>query len=956
MENKFGMNKQYLKLFLGLISLLFSILGTTSVSYADTTVLDDKQLVSALTKTGDETISLLQNITLNERVDIVGNKTIDLNNKVLILGEGASDTGKVGKMYLNRPDNQQFTIKNGRISGGDTRGLASHASAIGAISVGNKANANLVTTAQDISHTSKGGFYKGKESKIVFKGKVTLENDQFNVRAKNMDFYGNPQNSNDSENVDFYGYTSADGDPIDTSTANGGLNLSFDGYESFLGPNQRILNINKNAKVKLKNDNNTILNYRAYANNIANFAVINLDGILETEAIGTTLRTTSSRYDTGGSGTTSGQAELNINPGATFKTISTATTYTYYGTIFTYSLDINVNNPLVFDIRFFGTGQFFYSWPNRGGSNFHIRNADVAVWNKDKKGIGNPNDIWQDVLFVDIKNFTNTGNPKATSSNPNLANNFTINNYSRISNDIKLPIILPDKEFQSAEKTVLKNNATTFYGSTDYYLPDGTLVGQSSPGAMLTLDVSGKKYTTVADEKGDWKFENINISNVSGGTIAKLDLVDVDKRIAKTIPVVIEDKTPPKAAPKLIKAKLNDMTNLINPKDAFASYGDETTSDAQLKFEYVTSLEDRQEMVKKVGKYEVEAKVTDAAGNATTIKAPVIVHEPTEIITNGFVSGNDFEVDYDKWTSATDSEKRAIMLAVEYGNVKGFEIQGNDVTEVTTNSSKMTMSFSGFNWEPKKTYEIQVKVLSYTKKIKVTLVPAAVKMTPKQVYEGTNTAIFEDLSQNTTVDNSKAYDVKIGDPLSQVIDDLIAKDNLNLDRKGYNKVEPVDYRVKVNNQIIQTDKVPDQPFELVFDYVGQMKFEQAPSLDFGKIEISKANTQNELASTSQDQVKIINTLLKYDWTLKASTPKGIKSSNSQENFLGQLLYYDENGDKHVIDHAGTKLTSQKSTDKSLSTVNVRGKNDSGMRLEQHVGNNKDTYSGELEWSLEDVPK
>ncbi|MFC6345815.1 hypothetical protein [Vagococcus carniphilus] len=260
MKNKMGKSTQYLTLFFSLIIMLFFTLHGATTVQADVSVADDKQLATVLTTAGDETVSLLRDITLSERVDIVGNKTIDLNNKKLTLAEGANDAGKVGKFYLNRADNQQFTIKNGQMIGGDTRGLASHGSIIGAISVGTSANANLVTTVQDISHNSKGGFYKGKTSKVVFKGKVTLENEQFNVRAKNMDFYGNSQNPDDPENVDFYGYASADGDPLDWSTYNGGLNLSFDGYESFLGANQRILNINKNAKVKLKNQLKNQLN------------------------------------------------------------------------------------------------------------------------------------------------------------------------------------------------------------------------------------------------------------------------------------------------------------------------------------------------------------------------------------------------------------------------------------------------------------------------------------------------------------------------------------------------------------------------------------------------------------------------------------------------------------------------------------------------------------------------
>ena len=537
-------------------------------------------------------------------------------------------------------------------------------------------------------------------------------------------------------------------------------------------------------------------------------------------------------------------------------------------------------------------------------------------------------------------------------------NTFDIASYSRISNDVLLPIIIPDAKFTLGPKQFrVDNGADKFFGKADYKYPDGSIAGKAIPNTEVTLTHGGTiKARTTTDANGNWSFDNFKSLRLSANDVIKLNLTDEDKRYAEEVVVQIKDTLGPDVKTKLQRIQQNTLNALTDPKLALSSYSDETASQSQLKVEFLTTPEQRQEMVKTVGFHKVKVRVTDPSGNPTDVEAPVIVYDPPNPPTNGFAVGKNFEVDFDKWTKASDDGKRQIMIDENYGAVKGYEITGDTVTEVTNDPSKLTMNFSGFNWEPKKTYTIDVKVGTFKTPVKVTLVPAAVKVNPKQVYKDTDTAIFKDLSSNAAVDNTKQYDVKIGDPLSQVITDLIDNGNITLNYTGYNPIEKTNYKVKVNNQIIETDKVPDTSFELIFEYVGQMKFQQAPNLDFGKVEISKDSTQSELAANSQDEVEIINTLLRYDWTLKASIPKGIKSDGAKEEFIGQLLYYDEDGSKHVIDKAGTKLTAQKATDKSLSTVNVRGTNKSGMRLEQHIGNNKDKYSGELEWSLEDVPK
>ncbi|MGX7024905.1 hypothetical protein [Vagococcus hydrophili] len=932
-------------------SLLIIIGLPTSTKAANYTAYNETQLKQYLELPSSDTVTLGSTIILNSRITIKANKVLDLNNQILLAKTGAFASSG-GFNLTNTQNFTDFTIKNGSIQGGPTNGLGADSSNAGVIFAEDKAY-NLKVTAENIRHDGD-GFFKGHSTDLIFKGKMYLQNTKFNARALNITMFGNPFNENDPGNVDFYGYVDFEGTTDPWAIGQGGVNLSFDGYDhnnaTAIGKTTKNLEVPKNAKVKLVNKQKKY--NLEYSNNVGNFAQINVDGEFIAEAEGTPLRTTAARYNNQ-VGTPSDQSEVNVKPGSIFK-ISSFDVNSTYGTIYTYSVDINVNNPKIFDIRAFGNGRFFHGWPERNKNNFRIYNSDVGVWAKKEKGIGNPLYLWQNVKLIEILKFDNGDSQasllKKTTTNPaEIAPKFYINDFSRISNDVALPQIVPDKK-------VVGNNETSISGRTEYVLPDGTVVDKVAAGAKMTMIVGGKDYTTTADQNGKWSFNNLPLSTVSGGSTATITLVDADKRYGNPAYVVLEDKTPPKAEPKLIKAKLNDMNNLNDPKLSLVDYSDETTAKSLLKVEYVTTLEERQKMLKEVGKYDVKIKVTDAAGNFTIVDAPVIVHNPTEVITNGFASAKDFEIDYDKWVSATDAQKRSIMLSEEYGNLKGYEIQGNTVTDVSNILAKMTIDFSGRTWEPKKTYPIQVKVMSYTKTVNVTLIPAAVKMNVKQIYSGTDKPIYQDLSANQPVDNGKEYEVKIGDSLEEVVNNLIATGKIKLNYAGYNQVSVKDFVVKVNNNVVATTKVPDQAFQLIYQYQGQMKFDKAPDLNFGKIEVSKDDQISKLATTSQDQVSIINTFLDYGWTLKASLPKGITNKQSGEEFLGELLYIDSAGVRHSINKSGAELISQKSTDKSLSTIDIRGNQTSGMRLEQHIGNTRNDYSGELVWTLEDGPK
>lgn len=178
---------------------------------------------------------LTKDVNLNQSTTITSNKRLDLNTKTI---RAKSGTYAAGKFHLTGTRVIEFTIRNGHIIGGDTRGLRDQSTSIGLISVDDNTGWKLIVQVSDLTHSSQGGFFKGTTSKIVFDGDVTLENDQFNVRALNMDFNGK-----------FKGTTSANGSLTMNAKSNGGLNLSFNDNKVYdrTTMNTRILNITKIA-------------------------------------------------------------------------------------------------------------------------------------------------------------------------------------------------------------------------------------------------------------------------------------------------------------------------------------------------------------------------------------------------------------------------------------------------------------------------------------------------------------------------------------------------------------------------------------------------------------------------------------------------------------------------------------------------------------------------------------
>ena len=495
------------------------------------------ELIDNLTSTMSGSYVLTKDVSLSKSIIVPTNKELDLNQHTLIATTASSATMS-GKIIVNSPDVTSFILKNGNIIGGDSRGLGNSSSNTGVTGPGfflaTNASTNLVATFENLSHASLGGFFFGRRSKVIFNGIVYLTNDQFNVSALNMDFNGV-----------FSGSTSADGNPGARARSNGGINLSFDGYGDVSGENTRILNVNENAQVILKNDNNTTGSSRAYSNNVGNFAQINVkhNAIFDATAIGTSLRTTASQ-NAENVGTSSDFAEINADSQSTFKIATTAKTNVGRGTIYTYATNINIDTPKLFDIRFFGNGVFFYSYNNRGGSNFDVKNSNIAVWDKNSLGVGNPIDIWENANFIDVANFYSSKKGTISSDPISIASKFDINSYSRISNDIDLPKLIMGSLFDQTNGIYeIVNTSKIVNGSSIYYTPDGDIGNSKVVNGVVTMTIGNRTFTTTTDEQGNWSFSSaqVDLSKYSNGTIGTINLMDADERISPDIPIKIID-------------------------------------------------------------------------------------------------------------------------------------------------------------------------------------------------------------------------------------------------------------------------------------------------------------------------------------------------------------------------------------------------------------------------------
>ena len=718
------------KVFLSLIMVVGGLGLTHEVNAADYTVNNVDELKYYLELPTSDNITVASGVSYLDlgtmKISIQANKVLNLNQGTLNATTGSNYARSGGIALTNSVGFTNFTIKNGKLTGGSSAGLGSRDSLAGFISAVPEA-VNLKVLVQDITHndeSAKGSstassFFKGRRTDIEFRGKIRLYNGGFNVRALNVKMYANPNDPNDPENTNFYGYAFKNKSSDQYTNGEGGVNISFDGhaFDSYkdLQKITKNVDIPRNAYVELKNETFYSTGDLQFANNIANFAQINLDGTLIAEAEGTPIRTTAA-YDSGVVGTKSDRSELNINPGSIFD-ITALNPKSDHSVIYSYVLDTNIDNPKIFDMKNYGTKEFFWSWSNRNGSNLRIKNTDIAVWPIASKSLGMPSEAWSNVDSLTVTNYVYGQSASAykgliNTGNTDIQNKFYPDSFSRISNNVNFPEVIPGV-------TTIGNNETVLSGSTDYTSPGGEYINRRAVNATVTMKVGNITKTTVTDYNGNWSFSGLDLTKIPGGSKISLTIVDSDKLIQKNTAIVdVVDKISPKASAKVVKTLLNDYAFIQTPTLGLINMSDETTPIANLLTAYVDSLDVLKEKANSLGVKELPIMIKDTAQNETLVKSQLLVTD-NPAADGLIIVGNDFTMDYDVWMSMSAAERRKEIILK--GDVRAWAVKGNVATEVTNDEQQFFITYPTANWQPKDIVKVTMKVGNYSKIINVTL-------------------------------------------------------------------------------------------------------------------------------------------------------------------------------------------------------------------------------------------
>ncbi|MGX7014985.1 hypothetical protein [Vagococcus silagei] len=939
------MGKKVLRL-MSILMVFIGMIGFSQKFDAATGISNESALKRAMSSGADGEYFLENSFSFSKTVEVKGNKVLDLNNQTLSTGTGTSDQFEI------LDSNSEFTLKNGTVTGGNTANVGGSGS--GFILAKAKVLNNKIYI-ENITHTSEGGFILANGSDVYFNGINNATNGRFNVRAGNMYF----------ESGKFTGTTTTSGSQNPNSTGSGGINLSFNGYKANLRSGKdRDLIIEKDAEVILDNKNTSSLNY---ANNIGNFDYMKIKGILNATAVGTSLRTTAAHHTLGDGKNKSGRSEIHVEPGSTFKVSSTADGSNKYGTLYTYSTGLYVNNPKTFDMRYFADGLFFYHWPQGPKGYFDVKNMDIAVWDKESRGIGNPRkeNIWQDVEQFTIDGFDDTkgerGRGVVTSSIPDLANRFDINTYSRISNDVRLPKIEVDDVKQIGDTYQISNASRELKGSVNYVLPDGSKVGGVA-NANVKVTIGGRVFETETDEAGKWSFpysnthtsNSINFSSLSGGSAVTFDVVDKDKRVDQAKGVIVDDIAP-KGKGKLLIVDQNSEegtgANRIpkDPKLALASYSDETTSTSGIKVNYQTLESERKELTKELGYYPDRLKVSikDDANNENIVPIPVLVKKSGETIKDSYATATDFTYDYNDWKKATTEERKAIVR--EQGNVKVYDVNQStyEVTEVPNDSPQVSISWNPEPWEPKSKLPIKITYKSYTRPIEAYLDVKEVKMKVNYYLAGTETPIYSNLESKDPKAGKTIERIVPGNSIDSTLTDLIASGEIDVMSDYYNLTTPK-YKVYVDGAEVASDTVPGKDFTVNYQFSGVIMFDKVGKIDFGKFNVAKSTSEHKAASTTlpSQELTIVNTIPNEKWRLSAKMDEAIENKNNNRKFHGRLLFND-----YILNDSGLDVMTQAELDTPLTVINLGDV----LELQQKSGNLRGQYEGKIEWSLVSGP-
>lgn len=815
---------------------------------------------------------------------------------------------------------------------------------------------------EDITHRSTtlgnngmGGFMVVNASNVFFKGNNTLTNGNYNVKGGSITFMdgkfvGTVTRQTSKSSIHHFNSFGPDLT----------INIGFHGYGTSIErekSNQYIgdkrITVLESAEVELYNLNK--IGDKWYTNNIGNFAVITVEGSLKMQSTYPPLRSiisetnsksSSDYYGKSKAHTFNGMANINILEGATFIAESTEADGTH-GAIFTYNTILNAYRPAELDLDDMTRNSkdkypFFHSGYKSGlNSELNLYDMDVAVWPVNQTYTDSNVTIWEDVVALEHVDFSSflignkVGKNKRVEPNINGLGNFNIRNYGRIRSEGDFPQVIPDKKYFEKNIYTIGNGDGLvtgpgvmdedglFYGTSRFRKLDefGRVVPVVNGEVILRNDLNPNEvYRTKTNQKGEWVMDLSKERRTVG--LYTLTVDDGDRRegaLSRRVKVYMKDNTPPTGKTKLLKVEEGNTNALLNAFESIEWAEDETSPFSRLTYEYLNlSNQERLRIIATPGLHNLRVGIYDEAGNEMRLDAQVLVYKKgTDPDLLGYIEGHDFEIDENIYKSATLDEKRE--FAIQLGEAKGFELNGQGYDDVTSDKQKFQMEFESVNVSQKRAPIILKLVINgkveATKTIYAKLIEDSIVIKVFQVEEFYNRdpnaakgseTIYFDLENKLKLKETVVYyplPKTPGDAIN--IDDFINKleneNRLKLERQGYKRVirddkEYVSGTYFWGNTFYSFGKeVTYQPgielkgIDIFVEYTPLINFMYVPDLTYGDIEVTNQQEKTHTLETpvsgstaGSNRATIINTKKEKDWSINLAV-KDNKITNKKMN-------------------------------------------------------------------------
>lgn len=492
------------------------VLSETTEDFLIEEVSNETELRAAINNTLVENIKLTQSITVAATLlNLVTDKNIDLNENQLTMN-GNAQFRLSGGLVKN------LTIKNGYISGTATTFIGDGAD--GAPTSATRQLDGLKVTLENIS-VEGNNFYNAFLTDVIIVGDVDIKVLNTGFRVKNFTATSNSNLSLISSGGNSNGLLAQNNGRMQGVTM--GQNSNTNGIS-------KIFTVEEGAKATIEVDQGG-----QYNNAIADFSDLEVFGELRVDTFGTPLRSTSSYQSI------LSHTKVNINPGSKF--FARARNNINTGVFFSYPMIFTVDDPLEFDMIYYGNGQFMWPWA-QGSIRSHVtfKNMNLATWVNSSAGIGSPQQ--RDYInFINIENLINNNAGTVTTDSEVFGNgNFVLNNYSRISNDIYVPSLLPELQEMEGEIYGIPHTAMQINGIAKYRDMDNELVEKNVSNGAIQLTIGGKSFTTTSNEDGKWELP-IQLNDIAIGTEGTLLIRDETDRVDEISIVVYDDTIYPVA-------------------------------------------------------------------------------------------------------------------------------------------------------------------------------------------------------------------------------------------------------------------------------------------------------------------------------------------------------------------------------------------------------------------------